>query len=224
MKKICIVPRVLPRVLPAALACVLCVQAPMMTGAAAVAENQAVTSGTLSTASEVKRGPKLEKGKYYYYDAKGVKIKNKWKVLKKWGKYYRYYFGKDGAAYTGKKVNGVYVPRVAKISGAYYGFDRYGRMLKGTYVINNKLYVFSSSNGKMNRTVSAKLRSACKYGKSTATLKKLLKNIGQKPVRTVTAPGCYGDGLDVIYYYKNFAISGYQNTDGSEIFFSVMTR
>lgn len=216
------------KAVPAILACTLCVQVPLAVGAAGQSETTAVepqtaVSVSLCTATAKKNGLKLESGKYYYYK-NSVKVKNKWLVLKRSGKYYKYYFGKDGAAYAGKRVNGENVHKVAKIDGAYYGFDRLGHMLKGTYVINGKLYVFSSKDGKMNRTVSAKLRSACKYGKSTATLKKLLANIGQRPLKMVKAPGCFGDGEDVLYTYKNFVLSAYQDTDGSEIFFSVMTR
>ena len=119
---------------------------------------------------------------------------------------------------------GTSVPAVKKISGAYYGFDRLGHMLKGTYVANNKFYVFSSKNGKMNGTLSVKLRSACKYKKSTATLKRLLKNIGLKPLKTQKLEGCYGDGYDVIYTYKNFQISAHENLDGTEIFLGLIAR
>lgn len=210
------------KTIPVLLSLSLCVQAPMAVNAAG-ASVQVDETQTLSEAAKVKNGPYYEKGKWYYYK-NGVKQKNTWKTIKRSGKYYKYYFGKDGAAYVGKKVNGEKVYKVARINGSYYGFDLSGRMLKGTYVINGKFYVFSSKDGKMNRTVSAKIRNACKYGKSTATLKKLLTNIGQKPTRTVTADGCYGDGKDKLYYYKNFILSAHQNTDGTEIFFSVMTR
>lgn len=212
------------RITSVVLACALAVQAPVMSGAAEpyVAEN-AVESLQSATSN---MGLKKINGKYYYFTnyAKKIKLKNRWKVLKINGKYYKYYFGKDGAAYMGKRENGENVHKVAKIDGAYYGFDRFGHRLKGTYVIKGKLYVFAVKDGKMNGTVSVKLRKACVYERSTATLKKLLRNIGQKPIKTEKYPGCYGDGEDILYYYKNFILSAHRNPDGSEIFFSVMSR
>ena len=212
------------KAMTALLACTLALQAPVAAGAAAPADNtvKAVLSAenTLQTAAK-KNGLKLEKGKYYYYK-NGVKVKKKWLTLKRGGKYYKYYFGSNGAAYAGTKEYGVSIPAVKKISGAYYGFDRLGHMLKGTYVINNKFYVFSSQNGKMNGTLSVKLRSACKYNKSTATLKRLLKNIGLKPLNVQKLEGCYGDGYDIIYTYKNFQISAHENLDGTEIFLGLI--
>lgn len=167
-----------------------------------------------------KNGLKYEKGNYYYY-RNGVKVKKKWVTIKG----YRYYFGAGGAAYRGKKNYGVNEYKVAKIGKYYYGFDLKGRMLRGTYVIKEKFYVFTSKNGQMNRTTSAKLRAACKYGADTGVLKRLLKNIGQKPVSSNTSAGCYGDGgEDVVYAYKNFRLSAHKNGDGTEIFFGVSTR
>lgn len=97
-------------------------------------------------------------------------------------------------------------------------------MLKGTYVVNNRFYVFSSQTGKLNTSISAKLRAACKYGESTATLKRILKNIGLKPLKVQRLEGCYGDGYDIVYTYKNFQISAHENTDGSEIFFGLIAK
>ena len=177
--------------------------------------------------TDVLKGLVKENGKYYYYvDGKMQKGWQNVTTTKSNGQSvtYRYYFGANGAAYAGTKVYGTSVPAVKKISGAYYGFDRLGHMLKGTYVANNKFYVFSSKNGKMNGTLSVKLRSACKYKKSTATLKRLLKNIGLKPLKTQKLEGCYGDGYDVIYTYKNFQISAHENLDGTEIFLGLIAR
>ena len=116
------------------------------------------------------------------------------------------------------------VPAVKRISGAYYGFDRVGAMLKGTYVVNNRFYVFSSQTGKLNTSISAKLRAACKYGESTATLKRILRNIKENPQKVQRLEGCYGDGYDIVYTYKNFQISAHENTDGSEIFFGLIAK
>lgn len=205
----------------ALLACTLALQAPVAAGAAAPADNiaKAVASNenTLQTAAKTKKsGLQPEKGKYYYYK-NGVKVKKKWLTLKQKGKYYKYYFGANGAAYAGTRQYGTSIPAVKKIGSANYGFDYQGHMLKGTYVINGKFYVFASKDGKMNGKLSLKLRAASKKEQSTAPLKKLLKNIGLKPLKVLKAEGCYGDGYDILYTYKNFQISAYENPDGTEI-------
>lgn len=76
----------------------------------------------------------------------------------------------------------------------------------------------------MNGTLSVKLRAACKQGKSTAALKRLLKNIGLKPLKVLKAEGCYGPGYDILYTYKNFQISAYEDTDGTETFLGLIAR
>ena len=166
----------------------------------------------------------LHRGARRVLRSNGVKLKNRWRWVKWYGKTYKAYFGPTGAAYAGTRQYGALVPAVKRISGAYYGFDRVGAMLKGTYVVNNRFYVFSSQTGKLNTSISAKLRAACKYGESTATLKRILKNIGLKPLKVQRLEGCYGDGYDIVYTYKNFQISAHENTDGSEIFFGLIAK
>lgn len=193
--------------------CLLFVQTTVLT----VAEPISVQAAT------VKSGLKKENGKYYYY-AKGVKVKKAWKTVKvtKNGKTtsYQYYFGSNGAAYAGKKVYGVNTPAVKKIDGKYYGFGVSGRMIKGTYVINEKFYVFNSKTGVYDSAKSTQLRKASAYEKDAATLRKLLG----KPQKTVTSASCYGDGKDLILYYPNFMVSLYRNKQGKEIVFGVMGR
>ncbi len=215
------------KAMTALLACTLALQAPVAAGAAAPADNTAAkavasSENTLQNAAR-KNGFKRESGKFYYY-VNGVKLKNRWRWVKWYGKTYKAYFGPTGAAYAGTRQYGALVPAVKRISGVYYGFDRVGAMLKGTYVVNNRFYVFSSQTGKLNTSISAKLRAACKYGNSTATLKRILKNIGLKPLKVQRLEGCYGDGYDIVYTYKNFQISAHENTDGSEIFFGLIAK
>lgn len=67
-------------------------------------------------------------------DGTSARIKNKWKNVKdaKTKKTYRYYFGKDGAAYAGSKdMFGRKKLAVKKIGGKQYGFDTNARMIKG---------------------------------------------------------------------------------------------
>ena len=107
--------------------------------------------GTVNAAGATvkKTGLVKQKGKYFYYQ-KGKKLKSQWKTVTVKGKKYRYYFGKDGAAYAGKVKYGEKVPAVKKIGKATYAFDCNGRMLKGIQVINQKFYVFSASSGKLD--------------------------------------------------------------------------
>lgn len=69
------------------------------------------------------------KEKYYYYDIKGKKIKNKWKTVK--GK--KYYFNKKGQAVTGWKT----------IKGKKYYFSKKGVMQTGWKKIGKYKYYFN---------------------------------------------------------------------------------
>ncbi|MDO4340421.1 MAG: hypothetical protein Q4C91_20420 [Eubacteriales bacterium] len=183
----------------------------------------AVKAPAIVQAGTVKSGLKKENGRYYYY-AEGVKVKNTWKTIKTVsnGKTIsgRYFFGRDGAAYAGKKVKGAKVPAVKKIGGKYYGFGISGRMLKGTYVINEKFYVFHSKTGVYDSERSVRLRKASEYEKDAKTLRKLLG----KPQKTVTRESCYGEGRESILYYPNFMVCLYKNEQGKEIVLGILGR
>lgn len=174
---------------------------------------------TTQAATAVKSGLKKENGKYYYY-YKGKKLKNRWKSTKS-GKYY---FSKTGAAYAGKDYYGEEKFAIKTIDGKQYGFGKDAKMLKGTQVgyssSGYKFYVFSSK-GVYNKTKSAKLNKAAKYGKSWSTLRKLLG----KPSKSKTVDGCYGDGgQDYIYYYKNFTVSTHKAPGASEVVWGINPR
>ena len=69
-------------------------------------------------------------GKWYYYDANGIKVTNASKKIDgKW-----YYFGKDGAMYTNWQ----------KINNRWYYFGTDGAMRTGWQQINGKWYYFDS--------------------------------------------------------------------------------
>lgn len=175
---------------------------------------------------DAKTGLVKEKGKYYYYvinkNGQSEKVTNKWKTVKvtKKGKIYsyRYYFGKNGAAYSGSVKLGVKTPAIKKIGTKYYGFDTNARMLKGIYVINDKFYVFNSKTGVYDSAKSSKLRKAYGYEKKAATLKKLLG----KPKKTEKLTGCYGNGKEYMLYYQNFVLSTGETSKGVEIIFGVL--
>lgn len=181
-------------------------------------------------AAAVKSGLKYENGKYYYYQ-NGSKIKSKWKTVttkdskgKKVS--YRYYFGKDGAAYAGKKRSGVtYCFTVKKIGTKSYGFDYKGRMLKGIYVSNQeKFYVFDSKTGVYNAAQSSKLNKAAVYNKSSETLRSLLKS--RKPVKTESSSSCFFQGgKDIVITYDHYIINYSRNKAGTkEVFIAAYSR
>lgn len=99
-------------------------------------------------------------------------------------------------------------------------------MLKGTYVVNNRFYVFSSQTGKTASSIPASAQSSgcLQIRREYRHLKRILKNIGLKPLKVQRLEGCYGDGYDIVYTYKNFQISAHENTDGSEIFFGLIAK
>lgn len=251
--------------------CIFCVQVPVVT----------MPQTAMAAETAVKQGLKREGSKYYYY-VNGVKVTNTWKTVSYTsnGKTvsYRYYFGANGAAYAGRKYNGVNmpivkkignyyyafniygrmlkntfatvyverngkvyeykyylrsngtayvgtkdiwgqtVPTVRKIGNYYYGFDLYGRVIKGTYVIKNQFYYFIS-DGRMNVSRTRNLRLASKQGTDAAAIRKLLGN----PKKVETSPSCYagGDGIDERLYYNGFTVSLFKYNDGREIVLGV---
>ena len=180
-----------------------------------------------ATTTTTKKGLVEKNGKYYFY-YKGKKIKNKWKTIRIDGKAYKYYFGKNGAAYAGKVITSYGYKlgetlAVKKISGKSYGFNAAGQRVKGIQVSydtssgNLKFYAFSSK-GVLNKTKTAKLRKAAKRGADWAALKKLLG----KPAASEYAEGCNEEGLDGIQTYKNFTVTTHKYPDGREIVYEVI--
>lgn len=185
-------------------------------------------SAEAADTNAAKTGLVKEKGKYYFYvvnkDGKSEKITNKWRSVKVTsnGKTstYRYYFGKDGAAYAGSVKLGVKTPAIRKVGTKYYGFDTYARMIKGIYVINDKFYAFNSKTGVYDSAKSSKLRKAYGYQKKAATLKKLLG----KPEKTENVTGCYGNGKEHILHYQNFVLNTGETAKGVEVIFGIMAN
>jgi len=73
-------------------------------------------------------------GKTFYYK-NGTKITDRFKTVDG----YKYYFGKSGKAYTGKR----------KVNENYYYFSKTGKMKKGWITIDKNKYYFSKKSGKM---------------------------------------------------------------------------
>lgn len=182
--------------------------------------------GSLRAEAAAKKGLVKSGGKYYYYSG-GKKIKKKWKNIKvkENGKKvtYRYYFGKDGAAYAAKKVSGMKKNIVAKkIGSKTYGFDRYGHMMKGVCATSSGKIYFFNNKGVWNKTKSKQYNSAAKYGKNAATIRKLLGT----PLKEKTSDSCYlpGQGVDVQVTYENVVLSLFRYNNGTEIVFGVFPR
>ncbi len=98
--------------------------------------------------------------RYYYKD--GVKLKNTWKTVN--GS--KYYFGKTGKAYVGKK----------KVGKATYYFAQNGKRKTGWRTINGKKYYFSPKNGRMvtgKKTISHYL---CYFSGKGVLTRKIDKN------------------------------------------------
>ena len=97
-----------------------------------------------------------------FYSKDGVKIKNTWKAVN--GS--KYYFGKSGKAYVGKR----------KVGKATYYFAVNGKRKTGWRTINGKKYYFSPKNGKMvtgKKTISHYL---CYFSEKGVLLRKIDKN------------------------------------------------
>lgn len=102
-----------------------------------------------------------ENGNLFYYKD-GVKIKNTWKAVS--GS--KYYFGKSGKAYVGKR----------KVGKATYYFADNGKRKTGWRTINGKKYYFSPKNGKMvtgKKTISHYL---CYFSEKGVLTRKIDKN------------------------------------------------
>ena len=102
-----------------------------------------------------------ENGHLFYYKD-GVKLKNTWKTVN--GS--KYYFGKSGKAYVGKR----------KVGKATYYFAVNGKRKTGWRTIHGKKYYFSPKNGKMvtgKKTISHYL---CYFSEKGVLLRKIDKN------------------------------------------------
>ena len=102
-----------------------------------------------------------ENGHLFYYKD-GVKLKNTWNTVN--GS--KYYFGKSGKAYVGKR----------KVDKATYYFADNGKRKTGWRTINGKKYYFSPKNGKMvtgKKTISHYL---CNFNEKGVLTRKIDKN------------------------------------------------
>ena len=179
------------------LAVVLCMLL-MLTPLAVVAETVTVQAAEPQTV-KVKLDKKT--GKRYGYDENNQKVTQQWGVT---AKGFRYYFGKNGAAYQADQdMVGKYGILMKKINGKYYGFDVSGHTVKGIRVGSvsmyeiPKLYYFNPKTGAVDKKKTSLYR---KYA-ATSTLAK--QNNASK-IKTISKGNtCMldGNGKDVTYTY-----------------------
>ncbi len=188
------------------LAVVLCMLL-MLTPLAVVAETVTVQAAGPQTV-KVKLDKKT--GKRYGYDENNQKVTQQWGVT---AKGFRYYFGKNGAAYQADQdMVGKYGILMKKINGKYYGFDVSGHTVKGIRVGSvsmyeiPKLYYFNPKTGAVDKKKTSLYR---KYA-ATSTLAKQnnaskIKKILGKYKKCIISKGntCMldGNGKDVTYTY-----------------------
>lgn len=149
------------------LAVVLCMLL-MLTPLAVVAETVTVQAAEPQTV-KVKLDKKT--GKRYGYDENNQKVTQQWGVT---AKGFRYYFGKNGAAYQADQdMVGKYGILMKKINGKYYGFDVSGHTVKGIRVGSvsmyevPKLYYFNPKTGAVDKKKTSLYR---KYAATSTVL------------------------------------------------------
>ena len=188
------------------LAVVLCMLL-MLTPLAVVAETVTVQAAGLQTV-KVKLDKKT--GKRYGYDENNQKVTQQWGVT---AKGFRYYFGKNGAAYQADQdMVGKYGILMKKINGKYYGFDVSGHTVKGIRVGSvsmyevPKLYYFNPKTGAVDKKKTSLYR---KYAATSTLAKqnnasKIKKVLGKYKKCTISKSNtCMldGNGKDVTYTY-----------------------
>lgn len=188
---------------PAVVLCMLL----MLTPLAVVAETVTVQAAEPQTV-KVKLDKKT--GKRYGYDENNQKVTQQWGVT---AKGFRYYFGKNGAAYQADQdMVGKYGILMKKINGKYYGFDVSGHTVKGIRVGSvsmyevPKLYYFNPKTGAVDKKKTSLYR---KYAATSTLAKqnnasKIKKVLGKYKKCTISKSNtCMldGNGKDVTYTY-----------------------
>ena len=148
-------------------------------------------------------------GKKYYFDKNGAALKKQFKKLKDGKKKYKFYFGKDGAAYTAKEDPYAVTMKAFKIGKKYYGFDENAHMVTGLWVVNgtkkDKVYAFGK-DGVCSQKVSKTLTKLAKMGRQSKKMyNEVLKKFG-KPKKIRKSDGCnaFAGGKEKDYKDYNF--------------------
>ena len=158
----------------------------MLTPLAVVAETVTVQAAGPQTV-KVKLDKKT--GKRYGYDENNQKVTQQWGVT---AKGFRYYFGKNGAAYQADQdMVGKYGILMKKINGKYYGFDVSGHTVKGIPVDKKKTSLYRKYAA---TSTLAKQNNASKIKKVLGKYKKCTISKGNTCMLD-------GNGKDVTYTY-----------------------
>ena len=188
------------------LAVVLCMLL-MLTPLAVVAETVTVQAAGPQTV-KVKLDKKT--GKRYGYDENNQKVTQQWGVT---AKGFRYYFGKNGAAYQADQdMVGKYGILMKKINGKYYGFDVSGHTVKGIRVGSvsmyeiPKLYYFNPKTGAVDKKKTSLYRkyaatSTLAKQNNASKIKKILGNYKKCTISKGNTCMLDGNGKDVTYTY-----------------------
>ena len=188
------------------LAVVLCMLL-MLTPLAVVAETVTVQAAGPQTV-KVKLDKKT--GKRYGYDENNQKVTQQWGVT---AKGFRYYFGKNGAAYQADQdMVGKYGILMKKINGKYYGFDVSGHTVKGIRVGSvsmyeiPKLYYFNPKTGAVDKKKTSLYRkyaatSTLAKQNNASKIKKILGKYKKCTIRKGNTCMLDGNGKDVTYTY-----------------------
>ena len=188
------------------LAVVLCMLL-MLTPLAVVAETVTVQAAGPQTV-KVKLDKKT--GKRYGYDENNQKVTQQWGVT---AKGFRYYFGKNGAAYQADQdMVGKYGILMKKINGKYYGFDVSGHTVKGIRVGSvsmyeiPKLYYFNPKTGAVDKKKTSLYRkyaatSTLAKQNNASKIKKVLGKYKKCTISKGTTCMLDGNGKDVTYTY-----------------------
>ena len=160
----------------------------------------------------------VKSGKKYYYYKKGSKIKNKWKKVSVKGVKYRFYFGKDGAAYRAKSLFlNAYNVKLFKIGKKKYGFDNYSHAVApGIYVDgSSRIYVFEKK-GVYSDKKTKTLRAALPKGKiRTDMYSRVIAKLG-RPKKVTEGNSCNGWNAvdpftDLSLVYEHFEVQLVRN-------------
>lgn len=174
-------------------------------------------TGAVHVQAAAKKTGLVTSGKnIYYYNKNGQKVKNCWKTVKG----FKYYFGKNGAAYIAPKSSGITKNVVCKkIGKVRYCFNQKGRLVKteGVYadLAGNAYYVKSA---KVAETKTRQIQKALKY---LADAKKIRSYLG-KPKKTSSSSSCFRDGgtdLMLTYPYVTLALYRDDKTKKESVLF-----
>ena len=205
----------------------------MLTPLAVIAETVTVQAAGPQTV-KVKLDKKT--GKRYGYDENNQKVTQQWGVT---AKGFRYYFGKNGAAYQADQdMVGKYGILMKKIDGKYYGFDVSGHTVKGIRVGSvsmyevPKLYYFNPKTGAVDKKKTSLYR---KYAATSTLAKqnnasKIKKVLGKYKKCTISKGNtCMldGNGKDVTYTYDYVQLNAVRPTgkgSSAEVVASITVR